>query len=66
MAAGFLGAQIVRYAHCDPHDLRARAEEPRSKYPKAIWSLPMGSSAWMAISPRLIKIYEVAQQFDAC
>ncbi len=30
------GAQIIRYAHCDPQDLKRVLDENRSKFPRAL------------------------------
>ena len=58
------GAQIIRYAHCDPDDLERVLGEQRGKYPRALVITDGVFSMDGDIAP-LDKIYQVAQQHDA-
>ena len=56
------GAHDLRYAHCDPDDLRRVIEENRAPATGGRWSSPTASSAWTATSRRCDQIYEVAER----
>lgn len=58
------GAQIIRYAHCDPSDLERALAASRSNYPRALVVTDGVFSMDGDIAP-LDKIYEVARQFQA-
>jgi glycine C-acetyltransferase len=58
------GAQIIRYAHCDPTDLGRLLEENRSKFPRALVITDGVFSMDGDIAP-IDKIYEVTQANDA-
>lgn len=58
------GAQIVRYAHCDPVDLDRALTEQRKDFPRAMVITDGVFSMDGDIAP-LDKIYEVAQKHDA-
>ena len=58
------GAQIIRYAHCDPADLKRVLEAERGKFPRALVVTDGVFSMDGDIAP-LDKIYEVVQQYEA-
>jgi glycine C-acetyltransferase len=58
------GAQIIRYAHCDPSDLKRLLEENRAKFPRALVITDGVFSMDGDIAP-LDKIYDVTQAYDA-
>ncbi len=58
------GAQIIRYAHCDPLDLKRVLEEQRDKFPRALVITDGVFSMDGDVAP-LDQIYDVVQQFDA-
>jgi glycine C-acetyltransferase len=58
------GAQIVRYAHCDPNDLDRALQEHRSKFPRALVITDGVFSMDGDVAP-LDKIYEVCQKHEA-
>jgi len=58
------GAQIVRYAHCDPTDLQRALSEQRSVFPRALVVTDGVFSMDGDIAP-LDKIYEVTQSYAA-
>lgn len=57
-------AQIVRYNHCDPADLRRVLQEERSKYTRALVITDGVFSMDGDLAP-LDKIYEVTKEYDA-
>src|SRR5512140_497455 len=58
------GAKIIRYAHCNPEDLKRVLSEERSKYPRAMVITDGVFSMDGDIAP-LDKIYEVVQNHEA-
>ncbi len=58
------GAQIVRYAHCDPDDLNRALSEQRASFPHALVITDGVFSMDGDVAP-LDKIYEVSQAHDA-
>ena len=58
------GAQIVRYAHCDPIDLQRALSEQRAAFPRALVVTDGVFSMDGDIAP-LDEIYEVASQYNA-
>ena len=58
------GAQIIRYAHCDPDDLERILGEQRGKYPRALVITDGVFSMDGDIAP-LDRIYQVVQRHDA-
>ncbi len=58
------GARIIRYAHCDPQDLKRVLTEQRSSYPHALVVTDGVFSMDGDVAP-LDKIYEVSKDFDA-
>ncbi len=58
------GAQIIRYAHCDPLDLKRLLEEQRSKFHRALVITDGVFSMDGDVAP-LDQIYDVVKQFDA-
>lgn len=58
------GAKIIRYAHCDPEDLRRVLKENRAAYPKAMVITDGVFSMDGDVAP-LDKIYEVTQDYEA-
>jgi glycine C-acetyltransferase len=58
------GAQIIRYAHCNPQDLKRVLDENRSKFPRALVVTDGVFSMDGDVAP-LDQIYEVARQFEA-
>jgi glycine C-acetyltransferase len=58
------GAQIIRYAHCNPDDLKRVLDAERAKFPRALVVTDGVFSMDGDIAP-LDKIYEVVQQFEA-
>jgi glycine C-acetyltransferase len=58
------GAQIVRYAHCDPEDLERSLKEKRGDFNRAIVITDGVFSMDGDIAP-LDQIYEVTDRFDA-
>ena len=58
------GARILRYAHCDPEDLKRVLQENRTLYPRMLVVTDGVFSMDGDVAP-LDKIYEVVQQFDA-
>jgi glycine C-acetyltransferase len=58
------GAKIIRYAHCDPQDLRRVLQENRAAYPRVMVITDGVFSMDGDVAP-LDKIYEVAQEFEA-
>jgi glycine C-acetyltransferase len=57
------GAKIIRYAHCDPDDLRRQLQEQRAAFPRAMVITDGVFSMDGDVAP-LDKIYTVAQEFD--
>jgi glycine C-acetyltransferase len=58
------GAQVIRYAHCDPQDLKRVLEENRSKFPRALVVTDGVFSMDGDVAP-LDQIYEVVRQYEA-
>ena len=58
------GAKIIRYAHCDPEDLKRVLQEQRTAYPRAMVITDGVFSMDGDVAP-LDKIYEVSQNYDA-
>ncbi len=58
------GAQIIRYAHCDPQDLKRVLDENRSKFPKVLVITDGVFSMDGDIAP-LDQIDQVTQQYEA-
>jgi glycine C-acetyltransferase len=58
------GASIVRYAHCDSADLKARLDELRGNYPRALVITDGVFSMDGDVAP-LDEIYAVTQHYDA-
>ena len=58
------GAQIIRYAHCDPQDLKRVLDENRSKFPRALVVTDGVFSMDGDVAP-LDQIYQVTQQYEA-
>ncbi len=58
------GAQIIRYAHCDPQDLKRVLDENRSKFPRLLVVTDGVFSMDGDIAP-LDQIYQVVQQYEA-
>ncbi len=58
------GAKIIRYAHCDPGDLKRVLGEERSKYPHALVVTDGVFSMDGDVAP-LDKIYDVTQNYEA-
>jgi glycine C-acetyltransferase len=58
------GAQIIRYAHCDPQDLKRVLDENRSKFPRALVVTDGVFSMDGDVAP-LDQIYQVVQQYEA-
>lgn len=58
------GAQIIRYAHCDPDDLERVLSEQRGKYPRALVITDGVFSMDGDIAP-LDRIYQVVQRHEA-
>ena len=57
------GGKIIRYAHCDPEDLRRVLQENRAKYPRAMVITDGVFSMDGDVAP-LDKIYEVSKEFE--
>jgi glycine C-acetyltransferase len=57
------GAKIIRYAHCDPDDLRRQLQEQRAAFPRSMVITDGVFSMDGDVAP-LDKIYAVAQEFD--
>jgi len=58
------GAQIVRYAHCNPADLKRVLSEQRNKFPRALVITDGVFSMDGDIAP-LDEIYQVVKDYDA-
>ena len=58
------GAQIIRYAHCDPQDLKRVLDENRSKFPRALVVTDGVFSMDGDVAP-LDQIYEVVRHYEA-
>ena len=58
------GARIIRYAHCDPDDLRRVLQEQRSAFPRAMVITDGVFSMDGDVAP-LDKIYAVSQDYEA-
>jgi glycine C-acetyltransferase len=58
------GAQIIRYAHCDPEDLERVLNEQRGNFPRALVITDGVFSMDGDIAP-LDRIYQVVQRHDA-
>jgi glycine C-acetyltransferase len=58
------GAQIIRYAHCDPQDLKRVLDENRSKFPRVLVVTDGVFSMDGDVAP-LDQIYEVVRQYEA-
>jgi len=58
------GAQIIRYAHCDPQDLQRVLDENRAKFPRALVITDGVFSMDGDVAP-LDQIYQVVQQYEA-
>ena len=58
------GAKIIRYAHCDPEDLRRVLKENRANFPRVMVITDGVFSMDGDVAP-LDKIYEVTQDFEA-
>ncbi len=58
------GAQIIRYAHCDPQDLKRVLDENRSKFPRALVVTDGVFSMDGDVAP-LDQIYQVVKQYEA-
>jgi glycine C-acetyltransferase len=58
------GAQIIRYAHCDPQDLERKLAEQRGDYPRALVVTDGVFSMDGDLAP-LDKIFEVSKQHEA-
>jgi len=58
------GAQIVRYAHCDPADLKRQLDQHRQEFPRALVITDGVFSMDGDIAP-LDQIYEIVQNYDA-
>jgi glycine C-acetyltransferase len=58
------GAQIIRYAHCDPADLERQLGENRTAFTRAIVITDGVFSMDGDVAP-LDKVYEVSQRYDA-
>lgn len=58
------GAKIIRYAHCNPDDLKRVLDEERSKYPRAMVITDGVFSMDGDMAP-LDKIYDVVKDYDA-
>lgn len=58
------GAKIVRYAHCDPDDLRSKLQEQRGAYPRAMVITDGVFSMDGDMAP-LDKVYEVSRDYEA-
>jgi glycine C-acetyltransferase len=58
------GAQIIRYAHCDPQDLKRVLDENRSKFPRLLVVTDGVFSMDGDVAP-LDQIYEVVRHFEA-
>jgi len=58
------GAQIIRYAHCDPQDLKRVLDENRSKFPRLLVVTDGVFSMDGDVAP-LDQIYEVVRQYEA-
>ncbi len=58
------GAQIIRYAHCNPVDLKRVLDEQRGKFPRALVVTDGVFSMDGDIAP-LDEIYQVVKDFDA-
>jgi glycine C-acetyltransferase len=58
------GAQIIRYAHCDPGDLERALAAQRSAFPRAIVITDGVFSMDGDVAP-LDKIYEIARKYEA-
>ena len=58
------GAQIIRYAHCDPSDLERALAAQRSAFPRVIVITDGVFSMDGDVTP-LDKIYETAQKYEA-
>ncbi|MCC6957490.1 MAG: glycine C-acetyltransferase [Anaerolineales bacterium] len=58
------GAQIVRYAHCDPADLKRQLDQHRQKFPRALVITDGVFSMDGDIAP-LDQIYEIVQNYEA-
>jgi len=58
------GAKIIRYAHCNPDDLRRILKEQRAAYPRAMVITDGVFSMDGDVAP-LDKVYEVSQNYDA-
>jgi glycine C-acetyltransferase len=58
------GARIIRYAHCDPDDLRRVLQEQRAAFPRAMVITDGVFSMDGDVAP-LDKIYAVSQDYEA-
>jgi len=58
------GAKIIRYAHCDPSDLRRLLQEQRANFPRALVITDGVFSMDGDVAP-LDQIYQVSQDFGA-
>jgi glycine C-acetyltransferase len=58
------GAKIIRYAHCDPEDLRRVLEQQRGAFPRAMVITDGVFSMDGDVAP-LDKIYAVSQDYEA-
>ncbi len=58
------GAKIIRYAHCDPEDLRRVLQEQRAAFPRAMVITDGVFSMDGDVAP-LDKIYAVSQDYEA-
>ncbi len=58
------GAQIIRYAHCDPQDLKRVLDENRSKFPRLLVVTDGVFSMDGDVAP-LDQIYEVVRHYEA-
>ena len=58
------GAKIIRYAHCNPQDLKRVLDEERSKYPRAMVITDGVFSMDGDMAP-LDQIFEVVQNYEA-
>jgi glycine C-acetyltransferase len=57
-------AKVIRYKHCDPDDLKAKLDEHRSQYPRALVVTDGVFSMDGDVAP-LDQIYAVTSQYDA-
>jgi glycine C-acetyltransferase len=58
------GAEVIRYKHCEPEDLRRILSEKRAAYPKAMVITDGVFSMDGDVAP-LDKIYEISEQYEA-